>query len=82
MKTILLATAIALIAGTAQAQFTQQTFGGTTFTNGPNGYNATQQTFGGTTFGNDSQGNHWTQQTFGGTTFTNGTGPAFNNRRW
>src|SRR5690349_17411319 len=53
MKTIFLAAcaAIAFAASASAQSYTQQTFGGTTFTNGSNGYSSTQQTFGGMTFG-------------------------------
>jgi hypothetical protein len=81
MKTILLAAcaAIAFAAPASAQSYTQQTFGGTTFTNGSNGYSSTQQTFGGMTFGNDNQGNSWNVQRFGDQTFINGSGPGFNN---
>jgi hypothetical protein len=81
MKLILLAAcaAVAFAAPASAQSYTQQTFGGTTFTNGSNGYTSTQQTFGGMTFGNDNQGNSWNVQRFGVQTFINGNGPAFNN---
>jgi len=82
VKKTILVIAFVFAATAASAQtYTQQQFGGMTFTNGSNGYNATEQRFGNMTFGRDSLGNNWNTQTFGNQTFTTVT-PNYNNRGW
>ena len=70
MKTLIVV-ALVVISHAASAQtYNTQRFNDSTFTRGPNGYNAQQQTFGDFTFGRDSQGNRWTAQRYGDQTFT------------
>lgn len=73
MKCIILAFAIFIsISSVASAQsYNSQTYGGTTYYNGNDGYHGSSQTYGGQTYYNDNRGNNCTSSTYGGQTYTN-----------